>query len=86
MVLKYRKLKKSDVGKIIMIKTTNVTFPRYRWITRMNENGRFYFRAPKRGTYIRKLSLKQNEDYGVEKIVPKDAKVWDKNYSMFNKK
>lgn len=76
-LLKYHKKalsKKSNfdkhIGKVILIKLPNNARRRYRWITRKNDKGRYYARAPKIGVLIRELGLKRNSDYGKETLLP----------------
>ena len=61
------------IGKIILVKLPNNKRKRYRWITRKNDKGRYYARAPKIGVLIRELNLKRDKDYNKETILPKNA-------------
>ena len=79
-LLKYHKKalsKKSNfdkhIGKVILVKLPNNVRRRYRWITRKNEKGRYYARAPKIGVLIKKLDLKRDSDYGKETLLPVNA-------------
>ena len=58
------------IGKVILVKLHNNLRSRYRWITRKNDKGRYYARAPKIGVLIRELDLKRDSDYGKETLLP----------------
>ena len=61
------------IGKVILLKLPNNKRRRYRWITRKNDKGRYYARAPKIGVLIRDLNLKREKDYNKETILPKNT-------------
>lgn len=66
------------LDKIVMVilKKEDPTHKRvYRWIT-SRKGDRFYARAPKRHVMIRELFLKRDADYGPERILPVDAKIY----------
>ena len=68
------KVKKDKyIGKVILVKLPNNKRRRYRWITRKNENGRYYARAPKIGVLIRDLDLKRDKDFNKEVLLPKNT-------------
>ena len=58
------------IGKVIFVKLPNNNRYRWRWITRKNDKGRYYARAPKIGVLIRNLDLKRDSDYNKETILP----------------
>jgi hypothetical protein len=68
-------LKEKHLGKVLLVKMPTIALPRYRWITRRNDEGRFYGRAPKIGVRIHNLPLKRENDFGPERILPKGTKV-----------
>ena len=70
------KLTTKDIGKVLLVNIPPNKRSRYRWITRINENGRFIARAPKIGVRIRDLDLKRNSDYGPERVLPVSARKW----------
>ena len=65
------------IGKVAFLKLPNNNRPRYFWIVRKKENGRYIIRSPKNGVLIRDLFLKQlrNSDFGPEKIMPLNTKI-----------
>jgi len=70
---KSTKNKDKYIGKVILVKLPNNNRKRYRWITRKNDKGRYYARAPKIDVLIRELNLKRDKDYNKETILPKNA-------------
>ena len=58
------------VGKVLMVYLPNNKRPRFRWIVRKREDGRYIARAPKIGLLIRDLDKKL--DYNKEQLLPKD--------------
>ena len=64
------------VGKIILVNLPNNKRPRYRWIVRKRDDGRFIVRTPKDGVLIRDLRLKCDKDFGKESLLPKDASIY----------
>lgn len=60
------------VGKVLMVNLPNNKRPRFRWIVRKREDGRYIARAPKIGVLIRDLDKKLDEDYNKEQLLPKD--------------
>ena len=60
------------VGKVLMVYLPNNKRPRFRWIVRKREDGRYIARAPKIGVLIRDLDKKLDEDYNKEQLLPKD--------------
>mgnify|MGYP001302095841 CR=1 FL=1 len=58
------------INKVILVKLPNNKNPRYRWIVKKKENGRYVVRAPKIGVYIRNLRFKKDNDYGKEHLLP----------------
>jgi len=65
--------KNKYIGKTILINLPGVIQPRYRWVVRINENGKYIIRAPKVGVMIRDLQLHRDEDFGKETILPKGS-------------
>ena len=66
-------LGKSSFPTVILVKLPNNKRERYRWITRKNENDRYYARAPKIGVLIRELNLKRDKDFNKEVLLPKNT-------------
>ena len=66
-------LKDKYIGKTILINLPGVIRPRYRWIVRKNENGKYIIKAPKVGVMIRDLQLHRDEDFGKETVLPKGS-------------
>ena len=63
------------IGKVVLLKLPNNNRPRYFWIVRKKENGRYIIRSPKIGVLIRDLKLLRNSDFGVEKTMPLNTKI-----------
>jgi len=64
------------VGKVDTFILPNVKRPRYRWIVRKREDGRYVARVPNMGVLIRDLTLKREHDYGKETLLPRGSKPW----------
>ena len=64
------------VGKVILVNLPNTKRPRYRWIVRKRDDGRFIVRTPKDGVLIRDLRLKHDSDFGKESLLPKNASIY----------
>ena len=62
------------LGKVILVKLPNVKSPRYRWIIRKHENGKYISRIPNDGVSIKELDLKRPTDYGKEVFLPIGSK------------
>ena len=58
------------IDKVLLVKLPNNKRRRYRWITRKNDKGRYYARAPKIGILLKNLNLKRNSDYNKETMLP----------------
>ena len=58
------------IDKVLFVKLPNNKRRRYRWITRKNDKGRYYARAPKIGILLKNLNLKRNSDYNKETMLP----------------
>ena len=70
-------MKKSMIGKVILMDIPTLKSPRYALITDIDfDKKRYYIRKPKIGTLIRDLKLKRNSDFGPEKIAPNGSKPW----------
>jgi len=65
-----------SVGKVVLVILPNVSRPRWRWIVRKREDGRFIVRTPKIGTRIGDLSLLRDADFNKEALLPKGVKVF----------
>ena len=64
------------VGKVVYVIMPNSQQPRWRWVVKKREDGRYIVRAPKNGVKIRNLKNKSNNDYKSEQLLPKEAKFW----------
>ncbi len=64
------------LGKVILVNLPNTKRPRYRWIVRKRDDGRFIVRTPKDRVLIRDLRLKRDSDFGKESLLPKDASIY----------
>jgi hypothetical protein len=51
------------IGKVILVNLPNNKRPRYRWIVRKRDDGRYIVRTPKIGVLIRDLNLKRDRDF-----------------------
>tara|TARA_Y100000741_G_scaffold335651_2_gene293761 strand:+ start:3446 stop:3868 length:423 start_codon:yes stop_codon:yes gene_type:complete len=60
------------IDKVVFIKLPNNNRKRYRWITKKNNKGRFYARAPKINVLLKDLDKKRNKDYNKEAILPEN--------------
>jgi len=60
------------VGKVLMIQLPNNSRPRFRWIVKKRDDGRYIARAPKIGVLIRDLDKKLDKDYNSEHLLPKN--------------
>ena len=60
------------VGKVVFVYLPNNARPRYRWIVKKREDGRYVARAPKIGVLIRDLDKKLEKDYNSEQLLPKN--------------
>ncbi len=56
------------IGKVILVNLPNNKRPRYRWIVRKRDDGRYIVRTPKIGVLIR------DQDFGKETLLPKNSK------------
>ena len=65
--------KNKYIGKTILINLPGVIRPRFRWVVRINENGKYIIRAPKVGVMVRDLQMHRDEDFGPETILPKGS-------------
>lgn len=63
------------IGKVILVSFPNTKNPRYRWIVRKREDGRYIVRAPKINVAIRDLNLKREKDFGKEVLLPVGCKL-----------
>ena len=77
---------KKLVGKVLLIDLPNNKRPRYRWIVRVREDGRYIARSPKIGVLIRDLNKKLDKDYNAEHLLPKDFTYWNPLFKTKNNK
>ena len=64
------------IGKVVLVKLPNNSRPRYRWIVKKRDDGRYIARAPKIGVLIRDLDKKLEKDYNSEHLLPKNFSFW----------
>jgi hypothetical protein len=64
------------IGKVELVKLPNNKRPRYRWIVKKRDDGRYIARAPKIGVLIRDLNKKFDWDYNSEHLLPKGFIFW----------
>lgn len=64
------------IGKVLMVKLPNNSRPRFRWIVKKRDDGRYIARAPKIGVLIRDLDKKLDKDYNSENLLPKNFSFW----------
>lgn len=64
------------VGKVVLVKLPNKLRPRYRWIVKKKDDGRYVARAPKIGVLLRDLNKKLEKDYNSEHLLPKNFSFW----------
>jgi hypothetical protein len=63
------------IGKVILLYLPNNKRPRYRWIVRKRDDGRYIVRAPKIGTLRKDINLKRDNDFNKETLLPKNSKI-----------
>jgi hypothetical protein len=68
--------KDNNIGKVVLVELPNNKRPRYRWIVRIREDGRYIARSPKIGVLIRDLNKKLDKDYNSEHLLPKNFTYW----------
>jgi hypothetical protein len=61
------------IDKVLYVQLPGVERPRWRWIVRKREDGRYIVRTPNFGVRISDLDLKRNSDYGKEQLLPVGA-------------
>lgn len=64
------------VGKVVLVKLPNNRRPRYRWIIKKRDDGRYIARSPKIGVLVRDLHKKRDKDYNSEHLLPKNFSFW----------
>ncbi len=64
------------VGKVLMVQLPNNLRPRFRWIVKKRDDGRYIARSPKIGVLIRDLDKKLDKDYNSEHLLPKNFSFW----------
>ena len=64
------------IGKVILVELPNNSRPRYRWIVKKRDDGRYIARAPKIGVSIKDLNKKLKKDYNSEHLLPKNFSFW----------
>ena len=64
------------VGKVVLVNLPNNKRPRYRWIVKKRDDGRYIARTPKIGVLIRDLHKKIEKDFNSEHLLPKNISFW----------
>ena len=64
------------VDKVLLVNLPNNLRPRYRWIVRKRDDGRYVARSPKIGVLIRDLKKKLDNDFNSEHLLPKNFNFW----------
>ena len=64
------------IGKVVLVELPNNSSPRWRWIVKKRDDGRYIARAPKIGVLIRDLDKKLEKDYNSEHLLPKNFSFW----------
>ena len=65
------------IGKVVLLYLPKNKHPRYRWIVRKREDGRYIVRAPKIGTLRKDIDLKRDNDFNKETLLPKNSKIYE---------
>ena len=58
------------VGKVLKVELPGNKRPRYKWIVRLRDDGRYIIRSPKISVSIKDLALLRDTDYGKEALLP----------------
>ena len=74
------------IGKVVLLHLPNIKQPRYRWIVRKRDDGRYIVRTPKIGTLRQHLDLKRDEDFSKEVLLPKNSKIYEFQNEINKKK
>jgi hypothetical protein len=74
------------IGKVILVRLPNSKMPRYRWIVRKRNDGRYIVRIPKIGLLLSELDLKREKDYGKELLLPIGSKPHNSSGTRKSKK
>ena len=61
------------IGKIVRVYLPNMKRPKYRWIIKKRDDGRYIVRAPKRNVYFRDLNKKLDHHFNKEELLPKNS-------------
>ena len=69
------------VGKVVMVKLPSNKRPRFRWIVRKREDGRFIVRTPKTGVLIRELKYKNDYDFGPPHLLEKGSSLYKPKFN-----
>ena len=65
------------IGKVVLVELPNNSRPRYRWIVKKRDDGRYIARAPKIGVLIKNLDKKLEKDFNAEHLLPKGFVFWN---------
>jgi hypothetical protein len=66
------------INKVIMVLLPNVKKPRWRWIVKKRDDGRYIVKIPKNDVLLRDLNKKRNKDFGNETLLPIGSKVYNR--------
>ena len=82
----YNKKMDKYIGKVKLINLPNNKRPRWRWIVRKREDGRYIVKAPKINVLINKLHLLRENDFNKETLLPLNATIFGKTKSKTKSK
>ena len=74
------------IGKVILINLPNNLTPRYRWIVKKRDDGRYIARTPKIDVLLKDLDKKREKDYNSEHLLPKKYSFYKRLNIKCNKK
>lgn len=66
-------IKDKYVGKVLLVNLPNNSRPRYRWIVKKREDGRYIARTAKNGILLKDLRKKLKKNYNSEQLLPKNS-------------
>ena len=64
------------IGEVVLLKIPKNKRPRWFWIVKKKDNGRYITRSSKIGILIKDLGKKRNNDFGPEKLMPLGTKLF----------
>jgi hypothetical protein len=73
------------IGKVLLVELPGNKRPRYKWIVRLRDDGRYIVRSPKIGVPIKDLAGLKDSDYGKETLLPIGAVIIKKGRRLTRK-